>query len=215
MKKLCLCILCGIVIMSLPGCSLLSEPTAQTSITSMTKAVRKYDDYIFVGDSRFVGMEEALNDYVDDDVEIVAKVGQGLAWLKKTAPDLYSRTGKTIIFNLGVNDLYNASEYAEYFNNMPKDFLANNTIIFMTVNPVDEQKEEKFGYGIRNSDIEKFNDVMKEKLDKQYFHIIDTNSYIQLNNFVTTDGLHYNYKTYRMIFDRAVECCEKKDYIKR
>lgn len=216
MKKIISCILCGILTVGLMGCSLFDngKPTVQTKIYEASDSTDRYEDYIFVGDSRFVGMKDALGGHVDSDVEIIAKVGQGLAWLKKTAPSLYDKTGKTIIFNLGVNDLYNASLYVEYYNNMPKSFLENNRVIFMTVNPVNEKKEAEYGYKVTNKEIEKFNNTLKENLDKNFL-MIDTNTYAQLNDFTTTDGLHYNNKTYIGIFDHAIECCENNDFVKR
>ena len=224
MKKLKLCILCLILVIGLSGCSFGSlfknpdtkNPNGQTNVQNPDDEDQaKYKDYVFVGDSRFVGMKGAVKSKAGNDIEFVAKVGEGLSWLKKQAPDLYQKTGKTIIFNFGVNDLHNASKYVDFYNSMPEEFMKKNTLVFMTVNPVDEAKEAEHGYKIKNKDIEKFNNKMKSGLDKQYFHIIDTNTYIQLKDFKTTDGLHYNNDTYKLIFKYAVKCCEEKDFVRR
>ena len=97
---------------------------------------------------------------------------------------------------------------------MPKSFLENNRVIFMTVNPVNEKKGAEIGCKVTNKEIEKFNNTMKENLDKNFL-MIDTNTYFQLNDFATTDGVHYTNKTYIGIFDHAIECCEKNDFVKR
>ena len=218
MKKFYLRILCGILCIviatGLAGCTGKNGGTDNASKPVSAGQVR-YDDYIFVGDSRFVGMKDAIEGYTDADVEFVAEVGQGLSWLKKTAPGLYGETGKTIIFNLGVNDLYNISGYVDFYNSMPQDFIENNTLVIMTVNPVDEQREADFGYTVTNAEIESFNNTLKSDVDSLYFKMIDSYTYVKLSAFKTTDGLHYNNETYRLIFDYAIECCGNQGFMKR
>ncbi len=218
MKKLILGIisaaLCVTALVSMTGCSKINGNKDNDPVQTVSGQV-KYDDYIFVGDSRFVGMKEAVDGYSDADVEFVAEVGQGLSWLKKTAPGLYGETGKTIIFNLGVNDLYNISGYIDFYNSMPQDFIENNTLVIMTVNPVDEQKEAEFGYSVTNSEIESFNESLKNGLDSLYFKMIDSYTYMKMSAYKTVDGLHYNNETYRLIFDYAVECCGSQGFMKR
>ena len=207
-------ILCVAVLFGMSGCTKTTENSGKDP-GQISNALVRYEDYIFVGDSRFVGMKDALNGYVDADVRFVAEVGQGLGWLKKVAPDLYNESGKTIIFNLGVNDLYNVSGYVDFYNNLPQDFVENNTLVIMTVNPVDEQREADFGYSVKNSEIESFNNTMRSDLDSLYFNMIDSYTYVQSSSFKTTDGLHYTNDTYRLIFDYAVECCQKQGFMKR
>ena len=227
MKKLYTVIFCFMLVVLMTGCSfdeiLERIITTTTQPTTATTTVQKLDlgdkadvsSFVFVGDSRFVGMKNAIKGRVDGDVEFVAKVGEGLAWFKKIAPDLYKKKGKIIVFNFGVNDLHNASKYVDFYNSMPKDFMENNTLVFMTVNPVNEAKEAEHGFKVKNTDIEKFNSKMKAGLDKGHFQIIDSNTYMQLNNYQTTDGLHYFNDTYRMIFEFAVKSCTNKEYLKR
>ena len=186
--------------------------TVQTTTTESSESKNdRYKDYIFVGDSRSVGMDKAIKEQTDIEVEIVAKNGQGLKWLKETAPSLYGNKGKTIIFNLGVNDLKNVAKYAEFYNKMPKDFIENNTLIFMTVNPVDEAVRPEW-HKRKNSNIELFNKEMKEKLDER-FRIIDSYTYLKKSkDFKTTDGLHYTNSVYLMVFNYAIKCCENKKF---
>ena len=224
MKRLFSVILYCLIVIGLTACSKDSSNAKQstTPVSSQT-SVSKLDigentdlsKYVFVGDSRFVGIQNSLKGFIDQDVEIVAKIGEGLKWFKTIAPDLYKMKGKTIIFNFGVNDLYNADKYIEFYNGMPEDFKKDNTLVFMSVNPVDEAKEAEHGFKVKNTDIEKFNDKMNNGLDKQYFHIVDTNTYLQRNGFVTTDGLHYFNNVNRQIFEYTVKCCEKGEFISR
>lgn len=175
----------------------------------------EYSDYIFVGDSRFVGMEEALNGYVDEDVTFIAEGSQGLEYLKTVAPDLYELEGKTIIFNLGVNDLSNSQEYVLFYNSLPQSFLAKNIVCVMTVNPVDQQLEAENGYDVKNTDIANFNSILISGVRKDLIYIIDTNSYLMLEGYETFDGLHYTTDTSRKIFDYAIYCCEHNDFFDR
>lgn len=218
MRKTNFRILCGVLcVMIAAGMSGCSKDKGDTESTheDFSTARSRYEDYIFVGDSRFVGMKEAIKDSVDSDVRFVAELGQGLGWLKRVAPDLYNETGKTIIFNLGVNDLSNVSGYVEFYNNLPQDFMENNTLVIMTVNPVDEQRDAEFGRSVTNSEIESFNNTLKNELDKQCYHMIDSYSYLRMSDFETVDGIHYTDSTYKLIFDYAVECCEQQGFMRR
>ena len=224
MKRLFSVILCCLIAGGLTACSKGSSGEKQgiSSVPSQT-SISKLDigentdlsKYVFVGDSRFVGMKNAVKGYIDQDPEFIAKIGEDLKWFKTVAPDLYDLKGKTIIFNFGVNDLYNAGKYVEFYNSMPEDFMKDNTLVFMSVNPVDEAKEAEFGYKVKNEDIEKFNDKMKAGLNKQYFHIVDTNTFVLQNDLQTTDGLHYYNHIYRLIFEYTVKCCENGKFVSR
>ena len=224
MKRLFSCILCFLITVGMSACTRVSSGEKQSTTPAPSKtSVSKIDvgenidlsKYVFVGDSRFVGIQNSLKGFIDQDVEIVAKIGEGLKWFKTVAPDLYKMKGKTIIFNFGVNDLYNADKYIEFYNSMPEEFMKNNTLVFMSVNPVDEVQEAEHGFNVKNSDIEKFNDKMKNGLNKQYFHIIDTNTYLQRNGFMMTDGLHYYNNVNRQIFEYTVKCCENGEFVSR
>ena len=73
---------------------------------------------------------------------------------------------------------------------------------FLSVNPVDETKEQAFGYTVTNEDIEKFNKQMKEIFGDKY---IDSNNYLKEDGFNTIDGLHYDSKTYTKIYQKKAE----------
>ena len=79
-------ILCVIFAAGMAGCTKDKENT-ESMHTDISSTRSRYEDYIFVGDSRFVGMKDAIKDSVDTDVRFVAEVGQGLGWLKKVTPE--------------------------------------------------------------------------------------------------------------------------------
>lgn len=150
-----------------------------------------YDKWYWIGDSRTVG----LSNYFP--INNLAKVNCGLCDYKDNADTIYSLKGYNIIINLGVNDLCNIQDYIDTYNNMPEDFISNNTIIIMSVNPCDGS------YSYLNSAIENFNEQLSENLDNRYY-FIDTYSYLTANGFSTVDGLHYTQKTYTDIYHYAM-----------
>ena len=148
--------------------------------------------YLFVGDSRTVGMESIIS----DEATVIAKVGQGYKWLTKTADQQIRDvlTDNTVlIFNLGVNDLANADKYISYLDGLQEEY-PETEIFYVSVNPVKNTT-------VTNEQINAFNDKVKEAS----VSFIDTNSYLVENGFETPDGLHYSKNTYQEIYDYIVK----------
>lgn len=153
--------------------------------------------YVFVGDSRYVGMSE----YSEDGDVFLCENNVGHNFLLKNLENIEKLSGPNtaVIIGLGVNDVnYNSTKYIETLNQMAAALEAH--IFYMLVNPVDEEKEKYFGYGILNEKIDEFNQKMKEGMDEDIF-VIDTNSYLKMQGYVTIDGLHYTEETYALIYD--------------
>ena len=148
--------------------------------------------YIFVGDSRTVGMEEACHVSEYDNVFVVAKVGKGYYWLVNTAwQEVESIKSSnpgvdrwTIVSNLGVNDLGSWQNYINFYQSLEDDF------VFVSVNPVRNYDR------VSNISIDKFNMRIREA----GFEYIDTNLILRAEGFSAPDGLHYSSSTYRLIF---------------
>ncbi len=162
-----------------------SSPTTQN--TSISK-------YIFIGDSRTVGMHAAVN---TNDVWS-AKSGQGLTWMKQTGvPQVESSisSGAAVIILMGVNDLYKLDSYISYINGKAPDWTNKGAhVYFVSVLPTDGK------YNKMNSEINSFNKKMKSNLSSSVTYI-DTSSYLKSNGFKTTDGLHYDNATYKKIYN--------------
>ncbi len=155
--------------------------------------------YIFVGDSRTVGMGNAVS---DKNTAFIAEVGQGYSWLVKTGgvklrTMLAADPDVTVVLALGVNDLVNIKNYISYYTKLKKEFPMTSFYI-MAVNPVDEKKEAAYGYKVKNSSIESFNREMLEAVGAVSF--IDTYSYMKEKDFDSADGLHYTAKVYRDLY---------------
>ena len=161
------------------------------------KSKNTYETLFIMGDSRSVGMS-----YIDDSTshQYTAKVGEGYKYFNNNYEAVLEKaTSKdAIVINFGVNDLSNVDKYIELFNKIAKNTKAK--IYFLTVNPVDEEKEAKNGYSIKNKDIDTFNEKMIKGLDSK-ITIIDSNSILKEEGFDTTDGIHFTKDTYKKILN--------------
>ena len=152
--------------------------------------------YIFIGDSRTVGMNNTINIDSIDNQWVVAKVGMGYKWLidegwvkaKQVMRDNTQVDNWKIICNLGVNDLYDIDKYVDFYIDNSDDY----DITFVSVNPtVDEAG------GVQCSQIEEFNDKIVELSNIEY---IDTYDKLMKTGYDAPDGLHYDNKTYKKIY---------------
>lgn len=147
----------------------------------------EYAEWFWVGDSRTVGMARGI------DIDYIGKVGATISFFRSNAEKIYQIRDKTVIINLGVNDL-DSNAYLNLYNSMPDEFLDNNTVIVMSVNPCDGN------YQYLNSRIEAFNNNMKNGLDSR-ITFLDSYSYLMWYGFSTFDGLHYSDATYVDIYN--------------
>ncbi len=150
--------------------------------------------YIFVGDSRFVNMNDVCEISKKDNLFMVAKVGQGYNWFNDTALGQIKTIVSSGLFKkwklvicLGINDLGNLDKYLKKYEALRENY----DITLVSVNPVNN-------YGtISNKEIEKFNSSLRG-LSLPY---IDTYGLLTTTGYTTTDGLHYNSDTTRKIYD--------------
>lgn len=167
-------------------------PPAQTS-----QPRQEISRYIFLGDSRYVAMAP----FAQEQDYFIAKEGMGYAYLLQQLDSVRAAAipGSVLIIGLGVNDLKagNASSYIQTINELGRTL--NARVCYMLVNPVDEAVELQNGYRVTNAEIDAFNEAMKAGLEASV-QIIDTNSFLKNDGYVTTDGLHYNMDTYQKIY---------------
>ena len=155
---------------------------------------------IFIGDSRFVGMNNICKIDSNQDNYVIAKVGEGYNYLVNTAIQEATNIVASnesietwnIIICLGVNDLGNLNKYIEAYNNIDK---TNINIILVSVNPVE------YHNSITNEQIEEFNNAIKEIENTKF---IDTYSKLIEDGYNTTDGVHYDALTYNKIYSYIV-----------
>ena len=147
----------------------------------------EYEEWFWVGDSRTVGLSRNIA------IDCVAKVGAGIGLFRNNYDQICQIRNKTVIINLGVNDL-DSGAYLRLYNSLPNEFLDNNKVIFLSVNPCD------CGYSYLNSRIEAFNNAMRDGLDSR-ITFLDSYTYLMWNGYGTTDGLHYTSNTYIDIYN--------------
>ena len=161
--------------------------------------------YIFIGDSRIVGMEQALSEREKENIKFIAEVGVGIKLLQTVENQIQEIIKENeemqwiIICNLGVNDLDNAEKYAKIYQEMSEKYADFHVV---SVNPVIENNT----HYATNDKIKTFNDLIQQ----QDFSYIDTNSQI-INDFQSIDGLHYSKETYKKIFQIIMEQIKEKE----
>lgn len=182
-----------------------------------------YSKVIFVGDSRTVGIRETLRNQmksVTNGVSFVASAGQGLSWFQDTGyAQLIKEVNKTegskpiaVIFNLGVNDLENASSYVSYMTNIATTLKSKNCKLFyMSVNPINSAMITKAVKKPRTeAQVREFNSKIRSGLSLNYKYIdmysvlmkkgYSTNASYNGTDADSDDGLHYTTKTFKRIY---------------
>jgi hypothetical protein len=153
---------------------------------------------IFIGDSRTVGMSNSIKKLENE--FFIAKIGEGYSWLTNEAvyqiDTIISNTNYdnyNLIFLLGVNDLDNYNKYIETYNYFKNEKYKNYNLYFCTVNPVIDGKSCA-------------TTKMILEFNKKLESIININTYDAIiNTFNAPDGLHYDSKTYKVIYNYIKE----------
>lgn len=168
---------------------------------------------LFIGDSRTVGMKQALTYYGYDleNTSFLAKVGKGYTWFAGQN-EVMTVPPSIIVLNLGVNDLGNLSRYQALYEAYAKDCWAGCPIYIVSVNPcsypctsVSNTQIEAFNTGMQQW-IEEFNKE-NTSADAEAFPIryIDTYHYLLSQGYSSRDGLHYTARTYETIYNYIME----------
>ncbi len=186
-----------------------ADPAEQSAINDkLQKAdghyLRNDTGYIFVGDSRFVNMNTVCKISEQDNLFVVAKVGEGYSWFNNTALSQIKRIISTGLYSkwkvlicLGINDLGSIKKYTEKYTEIKDDF----DISLISVNPVGN-------YGtLTNDKVSAFNSELK----KLPFPYIDSYGVLISTGYETTDGLHYNNATSRKIFNAILLGIQDED----
>lgn len=162
-----------------------SEATETTTFYMATENL-DFSNFVFVGDSRTVGMGQHLH------LTTIAEVGVGYSFLQAHYDEILELSDCNIVFNLGVNDLSHVNDYIEFFQRLPEEFCFDNHIYVVSVNPTSGE------YSGMNSDIDYFNVQLSDSLPSTC-KWIDTCSFLREAGFGSPDGLHYDAVTYETI----------------
>lgn len=160
--------------------------------------------YIFVGDSRTVGVSQAVDK--DENVFFVAEVGKGYDWFCETALnevdsiiDNNAKDNWVIVSSLGVNDLSNVEKYKLKYKELCEGNWKDYDFYIVSVTCIDESK---YKGTVTNDAILEFNRQMRYY--KNFIDIFD----ISRQEIVTKDGLHYTSDVYAELYDEVMCCLE-------
>ena len=168
---------------------------------------------LFVGDSRTLGMRDALRRASRSDEDVfVGKVGEGVHWFIEEGMDEMDKAIEAdpdlpVVLNLGVNDPLEIDDYIVTYWDCIREH-PDTDFYIMSVNPIDEEfllesetAVEEVLDTINNLNIAKLNIALKEEFTSRY---LDCATWLKENGFDTVDGLHFSTSTYLKVHDFAV-----------
>lgn len=175
-----------------------AAPATELPIKQSESTVVKSHSFLFVGDSRTIGMGEAVN----DSCTYIGAEGEGYHWFSSEGIDsldqeLKANPERIVIFNFGVNDPENVNLYIDLYHSLMEQY-PNATFYQLSVNPLIDSD----GFNTTNEMISLFNATVQSSFPSNY---IDSCSYLTTTGFETVDGLHYTDATYKKIHDFVVD----------
>lgn len=158
---------------------------------------------IWVGDSRTLGMRDAMD---NQDLYIGAS-GEGYDWfsaegLPQLKKALEAHPDVPVIFNFGVNDYCNLSNYMELYQQITAAY-PDTIFYFLAVNPIDPERCSN----ITNEEIADFNAHLKELFPDTF---LDSYTWMMVEEIETLDGIHYSKEDYRSLYKYVTTQIEKK-----
>lgn len=163
---------------------------------------------IFVGDSRTLGMQNAIHKLMPDldSCVFVGKVGEGCSWFlqegqAQMAEAIRQYPDDPVVLNFGVNDPDQISQYLDAYRGMIASF-PDTDFRFLSVNPVQRAKMIENGDSeealalVTNSNISLLNDAIRNAFPDRY---LDSSAMLKTTGFETVDGIHFTQQTYLKI----------------
>lgn len=199
-----------------------SSTGGSTSSVSSTTVNKNVGGVLYIGDSRTVGMYFSVyGGSYSSEINItqgsqkwLAKVGSSYNWFQNTAVPYitnYVKNGNyTVTIQMGANDLYSTSRANSYVNSISNLAASypNSNFVIISVNPVNDSKAKNAGYQVTNSQVISFNNAYKSAISsagKSNISYCDVYSSIS-SSFSTSDGLHYDNTTNKIIYNRIGGC---------
>ncbi|MDD6614674.1 MAG: SGNH/GDSL hydrolase family protein [Lachnospiraceae bacterium] len=168
--------------------------------TKETAAPETSQDHflIWVGDSRTVGMQNA----VKDDCLYIGASGEGYDWFisdgeSRMRTAVKEHPDAPVVINLGVNDYDNMDLYMKRYRSVTEE-LSDTVFYFLSVNPIDPA----ICKNITNEQIADFNSHLQENFPDTY---IDSFTYLMASEISPFDGVHYSEEAYQMLHDFVVQ----------
>ena len=159
---------------------------------------------IMVGDSRSVGMHDAMVDY-EDPFLYIAQSGEGYEWfveegLSQMEKAIKNHPSWPVVFNLGVNDTSAVMKYITLYQSFAGRF-PNTDFFYLSVNPLTKDSTL-----VVDEQVVVFNQYLKMAFPETY---LDSYSMLKKEGFESADGVHYSDDTYRRIHQFILDELEK------
>ncbi len=165
--------------------------------TAIPQQKMSFSRYIFIGDSRTVGMQMSVPWNEEDCWS--CQESMGYDWMVSAGVPAVEQeiTENTAVFILlGINDLGNVNNYIGYINGKAPEWEARGAEVFyVAIGPVGQTT-------VTNAQIESFNATVRNNIAAPY---IDLYSAMMQTGFSTQDGLHYTAGTYSFIYNYLKE----------
>ena len=143
---------------------------------------------IMIGDSRTDMMKDVVE---NDNITWICEIGMGYKWFRDTALKTLQEQMKgneDIFVWLGVNDVYNISNYISLLNEEIPKWKAQGADVYIVA--VGQVTKDPY---VTNEEIEDFNARMKKEVAGAKY--ADLYSYLKKQGYKTTDGTHYDNET--------------------
>ena len=159
---------------------------------------------IMVGDSRSVGMHDAMVDY-EDPFLYIAQSGEGYEWfvedgLPRMEKAIKEHPAWPVVFNLGVNDTSAVMNYITLYQSFAGRY-PNTDFYYLSVNPLTKDSTL-----VVDEQVVVFNQYLKMAFPDTY---LDSYSMLKKEGFESADGVHYSDDTYRRIHQFILDELEK------
>ncbi len=159
---------------------------------------------IMVGDSRSVGMHDAMVDY-EDPFLYIAQSGEGYDWfveegLPQMEKAIREHPSWPVVLNLGVNDTSAVMNYITLYQSFAGRY-PNTDFYFLSVNPLTKDSTL-----VVDEQVVVFNQYLKMAFPATY---LDSYSMLKKEGFESADGVHYSDDTYRRIHQFILDELEK------
>ena len=164
--------------------------------------------YLFIGDSRFVGLESSCKDMDNyEDITWLCKVSMDSSWVDENWNIIEATPRDTIIiYEMGINGM-------SFQNNLDQVQRIKDLgfkVYYVEIAPVDESKPSA---SRTSKDIEDFNNKLNS-FAKETYTVIPC--YDTLSDKLTTSdydemGIHYNSNAYRLWYDIIFEGLKEKE----
>lgn len=184
---------------------------------------------IYLGDSRTIAYD-SIKSYLgfDDNKEFIyAKVSTGYddyfrSQMSSAQSKINSNKDKTfaVTVNYGVNAKSAYKSFCDYYDSFLKKIDKKNPFIIISVNPIDESSVTYYKDSNTNSNVDKFNNYMKDTCINQLrtnnpgykIYYCDVNKSLSINEWVSRkyissrDGIHYTKAGSKYIYDYTKKC---------